>query len=415
MRVKLLAAVVLAACLSLAAGAAPAADDDLGPVAKDLGDAFARGQLLLHLRSIYMNRSFSQGHGNYTLAGGGWVDYLTRPWHGVSFGTSVYTSQPIGVADPDKGGSGLLSDHQDGLTVLGQLWLKADYDEYSLAMGRQMIDTPMMNQDFWAMIPRLFEAVQFKAEPVENLNLTFAHVIAIKTVSDTVFQPMSQAAGIAGSDEPVTFGGGVWRITPAVTVQLWDYWANQFMNEVFCQADGSWKLTPEFTLGLSAQALDQWDVGDAIGGSIRAGMLGAEITLGWRGWVLTGAYTVARDGHDVVNPWGGYPGYTSIIEEDFDRAGEKTWLVQLLYDFKGLGLDGLSAFATYNDGKTPDSGSDASPDENEMDFTVDYYPPWVKGLWLRARYARVDQDQNLGGIDSHDFRLYFNLDLPNLL
>ena len=85
--------------------------------------------------------------------------------------------------------------------------------------------------------------------------------------------------------------------------------------------------------------------------------------------------------------------------------------------FAEIGLPGLSSFVNYARGDTPDSGSNAAPDQRELDITIDYrfQSRVLKGLWLRARAAFVDQDNDVGGTgDVEDIRLILNYDLPIL-
>ena len=105
----------------------------------------------------------------------------------------------------------------------------------------------------------------------------------------------------------------------------------------------------------------------------------------------------------------------STINAVFNRAGEDAWLVGLSYDFGFLGIDGLSAYAKYVNGNTPDSGSIASPDQQEVDLTVDYRikKGALKHLWLRFRSAVLDQD-GPNAQDAQQLRLILNWDLPIL-
>lgn len=101
--------------------------------------------------------------------------------------------------------------------------------------------------------------------------------------------------------------------------------------------------------------------------------------------------------------------------KDFNRAGEDAWLVSLKYDFGNIGLDGLSPFAKYACGDTPDSGDLASPDQEELDLTVDYRfkKTVLKEVWFRFRWAYLNQD----GPDPQDInhlRLILNYDIPVL-
>ena len=113
----------------------------------------------------------------------------------------------------------------------------------------------------------------------------------------------------------------------------------------------------------------------------------------------------------IRNPFGGYPGYLSLMISSFNRAEEDGWLLGLSYDFSELGLPGLSGFVNYADGDTPDGGPRASPDQEEFDVTVDYRPDLrlLNGLWLRARAAWLDRDETpAGGGDVTDYRLILN-------
>ena len=85
------------------------------------------------------------------------------------------------------------------------------------------------------------------------------------------------------------------------------------------------------------------------------------------------------------------------------------------YDFALV--DGLSAFTTYVRGYTPNSGPNASPDQEEWDITVDYRPTkgLLEGLWLRLRRAEVNQqgpDRNDN--DSVDYRVIVNFEIDFL-
>jgi hypothetical protein len=67
-----------------------------------------------------------------------------------------------------------------------------------------------------------------------------------------------------------------------------------------------------------------------------------------------------------------------MIDQDFDRANEKAWLIGAAYNFSKLITPGLSAgfnFAWGVDAINP-STRKAAPNQAEYDFTADYRPPW---------------------------------------
>ena len=135
----------------------------------------------------------------------------------------------------------------------------------------------------------------------------------------------------------------------------------------------------------------------------------------YQGAILNFAFSKTDSESTIRNPWGGYPGFLSLMIKDFYRASEDAWLVGFSYNFSTLGLDGLSMFTNYAKGNTPESGKTASPNQEEIDLTVDYrfQRNFLKGLWLRMRGAYVDQD-GPDGIDVKDFRVIVNYELPIL-
>jgi hypothetical protein len=99
--------------------------------------------------------------------------------------------------------------------------------------------------------------------------------------------------------------------------------------------------------------------------------------------------------------------------KDFDRAGEDAWLLGLSSDFRLFGDNPFSGFINLAWGDTPDHGVDASPDQSELDVTLDYKPDAgiLQGLWFRLRGAFVDQDGR-AGTDEKQLRVIVNYDFP---
>ena len=99
-------------------------------------------------------------------------------------------------------------------------------------------------------------------------------------------------------------------------------------------------------------------------------------------------------GEELRKPFGGTPGFTSLMVSDFDRPEETAIRVGLSYDFADLGLDGLSAFANYAHGDVPQKGRYAGDNQDEWNVTVDYRPEKTlfKDLWFRVRLGWNERD-----------------------
>ena len=129
---------------------------------------------------------------------------------------------------------------------------------------------------------------------------------------------------------------------------------------------------------------------------------------------MTAAFSITGDGNNIQTPWGSFPGYLSMIDQDFDRADEKAWLIGAAYDFSKLLTPGLSAnvnLAWGIDAINPSTRKTA-PNQAEYDFTADYRPPFkvpvLQGMWFRFRGAILDQQdaKTLG----YQFRIILNWD-----
>jgi hypothetical protein len=228
---------------------------------------------------------------------------------------------------------------------------------------------------------------------------------------------MSEAAGFKDRDEPLSVGAVRYDFTEDINLGATSQYAWEFMNTFYTEFNGLWRFEDDWALRMGGQYTDQRSVGDEIGGDFDTFVVGGKVAASYKSATLTLAFSSTDDGAGIRNPYGGYPGYLSLMIKSFNRADEDAWLVGTSYDFERIGAPGLSSFVNYARGYTPDSGSNASPDQWEFDITVDYrfQSKLLKGLWLRTRAAFVDQDNNVAGAsDVDDIRVILNYDLPIL-
>ena len=100
---------------------------------------------------------------------------------------------------------------------------------------------------------------------------------------------------------------------------------------------------------------------------------------------------------------------------DFDRAGEKALRIGLSQNFETYNLPGVSLIVNYTEGRDA-IASDGTPfpKAREIAITADYRPQetWLKGLWLRVRYAEGDRGIDVD--DRRDLRIILNYNLSAL-
>jgi len=319
-----------------------------------------------------------------------------------------YRTAPVGVCFVDSG--------FHFLRINDYLAVELRLTELTNARaGRNVLDFPYLNRQDSRMVPNTFLAYGLQGRIVEPLEFTAGQVTHMKRRNSDNFKPMSRAAGLLGTDEPATMAGMRYNFTESINLGFVNLYAWEFMNTFYAEGNAGRQVSDNLALGVSAQFTDQRSVGDQLGGDFETSVYGAKASTTYKGATLSLAFSSTDNDSRIRSPFGSYPGYLSLMVEDFNRAGEDAWLVGLAYDFAEAGWNGISGFVNYAEGYVSDSDSTGAPDQTELDVTLDIRPTnaVVDGLWLRLRYASVDQDGRFAD-DVRDWRAILNYEVPLL-
>jgi hypothetical protein len=374
-------------------------------------------QLLMQPRAYYFDRHREKAFDSQAMAYGGGLAYGSGWWHDrIKLNVSLYTTQKA-YGPNDKDGTLLLKPGQEGFWVLGEANVELKLRQDTVAtLYRQAFDLPYINRDDNRMVPNTFEAYTvLHTQPGWDFGVS--HVTKMKRRFSDEFVSMSEAAGFDNTDEPMTMAGFSYNFNDEVNVGAINLYSWDYFNTLYSEANAVWSFQQGQSLRLGTQFTHQKDVGDAIGGDFDTFVYSGKVSGSWRNAIFTLAFSSTDDNNRIRSPYGGYPGYLSLMLSDFNRAGEDAWLAGASYDFASIGVPGLSSFVNFARGYTPDNGSIASPDQSEFDITVDYrfQSKLAKGLWLRARASYLDRDEDIaGGFDVRDNRVILNYTLPLL-
>jgi hypothetical protein len=419
--------VVAGPCASASAEDAPPPPPPMAPLErlfaplreplKDLPPFFRDVDVKAHFRTYYFNRTKPDDTVNEAWTFGGWLA-LKSGWLLDTFavGATLYGSAPLYAPD-DRDGTLLLKPGQEGYYVPGEAWGALRYKDYVLIRGyRQLVDVGYVNPADNRMTPNTFEAVMVtgKASWVEYFG---GYLWDIKQRNSDTFIAMSAAAGVKGEHDGVALAGVRLTPLPRLRIDLNNAWGIDMFNTLYGEVDYLHPINDDWKVRVSAQFTDQRAVNEALVpgngrhwstqvGGVRTQVLFRELTL-------VGAFSITGSGNTIQTPWGSYPGYLSLIDQDFNRANEKAVLIGAAYDFSKILARGLSAYTNIAwgwDAINPITRVRA-PDQTEYDVTVDYRPPWLmpaflKGLWFRARAAVLDQED--ARRTGYQFRLILN-------
>ena len=381
--------------------------------AENFQEAFSEGTFYGQIRTLYFERDFDERTDREDLAVGGNAYYRTAPLYGINAGMAFYTGQDMNVNDDDKNVYGLLAKDEDGdhdsFSVLGEAFIQLERWHSSLKIGRQELETPWINTDDNRLTPQSTASYYLTNNSIKDLEIIAGHVTRMRGKAATEFDSMSEYAGITGEKKPVSLAGLIYSGFEGFNFQFWDYYAHDYFNNIYFKAGYAHEISDGLSGFLTYQHLVQKDAGDKIGGEIDTFMYTFESGLEIKGLTLALAY--GRIGDDDLNyPWG----HDLIISgqlNDLARADETGYLAKIAYDFSEIGLTGISAKVLYMDFNTPEHGTNASPDYDDIDLDVTYkFSGVLEGLKLRLRHAIINEDEGRGGEDYTDSRIYLTYD-----
>ena len=203
--------------------------------------AFFRDSLVQVVGRTYdLTRDNSNGSKSQAWAAGGWMLYrsgLIADVFGVQ--AAFYTSQPLS-APSGEGGTKLLTPSQSALNVFGQAYVRAQILDQEFRVGRQLVNTPLINAQDGRMVPNTFEGLTLDSLPDTDRNYDYAlgYLTAIKQRDSNIFISMSDAlAGGNVGDRGAPFGMVKYRPFAELSTILMNYYVPDFVNSGFLQAE----------------------------------------------------------------------------------------------------------------------------------------------------------------------------------
>ena len=337
---------------------------------------------------------------------GKWRDRLSTV---VSWHTSFAIDAPEGL-----GRTGVLAPDQSDLSVISRAYLQYELGETtSLRLYRQDFNMPYINRNDSRMIPNTHEAYVLRY-PGERLQWLFGQVTKMKQRDSEDFVPMGEIAGVEGDNAGTTVAGVRYKIGDETTLGALAQHTNDLFTTAYYEASFRRTISEDWGLQLASQLTNQWSVGEELLGDFSTYTWGLRGKVSYRGAILTAAYTNTGD-FEIRKPFGGTPGFTSSMLFDFDRAHEEAYRIGLSQNFARRGLPGVSLIVNYTKGRSAraDDGT-PQPDADVISITADFRPPkgFLKGLWLRVRYA--DGDRGSVAADRREVRVILNYSMEAL-
>lgn len=383
---------------------------------ESLSDIISKGSVSGKFRSLFFSRDFDPDSINdwETFGLGGQLKLETASVAGFSGGIGFKTGQGAGINSDNQGVYiGMLPTDSDGnaenYAALDEYFLRYNGFDTTVTIGAQPLATPDMNGHYIRLTEKKYRGLGISNKSIENIEFQGYYITDFISWTEEEFQSIT--SGFTGDDtdaEGAFIGGLIWN-PGSLKLQVWDYYFADVMNRYVAQGNFSHTIYDDVKMSYGLQYLGIQDVEDSLAGIIDTYCLVGSVGItGYKGLSLTGLFGTNGD-DSFTTPFGGnrpiLMQVTTVTGAEQDTLGFK-----LGYDFSAIGLNGLSAYVFYANIDSPDDGDNASPDTEEVDFSLFYnFSGWAEKMSLWLRYAIIDKDEAVqGGVDANDFRVYLN-------
>ena len=360
-----------------------------------------------HPRTYYFDRENFDGSRNQAWAGGGWLAYHSGLWANTfHIGATFYTSQPI-FAPADEGGTLLLTNEQDPINTLGAAYLGAKFHGQDFIVGRQLIDTPLINRRDNRMVPLTFEGATLRSDTGKDAKFEYiaGYFHRFKPRDSNDFDYIAQGFGVEEVDAGTPFAWFRYRPNANFSFAAENYWVEDTINTGY--VEGIYQF-PGRARGakweLAANLITQNSVGSDLltGSSFFTYQGSARLKADFGDLAVMFVASTTGDQNAINFPLGTKPNYTDLQQLSFDNAGEDAAGLGATLKLDRFGLKDVTAAAWYVwgwDAINPTTNA-SLPNREELDLSLRYQPSegrW-KGLSIWARYggvfSKVDGDRD---------------------
>ncbi|KII33992.1 OprD family porin [Pseudomonas fluorescens] len=362
-------------------------------------------------RTVYFNRDFrdgstsnAQGASKREESAQGFILNLQS---GYTEGTVGFGIDALGMlgfqldSSPDRSNSGLLpSSGNDPRGSKGQyakmgLTAKVKVSDTVLKYGALLPDLPLLKYNDGRLLPTMFNGAMLTSKEVKDLTFMAARLDKYTARDSTDSQDIrvhckNKRYACNTTADHFDMYGFDYKINDRLTAQyhyaeLEDIYRQHFVGLVGNQPLAGGVLKADLRVLKSA------DSGDAKAGSIDNRALSGMLSFAHSGHTFSAGWQRMNGDNSMPYLDGSNPYLVNYVQvNDFAAARERSWQLRYDYDFKAIGINGLSFLTRYVNGDhIKVLGSDQEGKEWERDSELKYViqTGTFKDVSLRLRNA----------------------------
>ncbi|WP_110971191.1 OprD family porin [Pseudomonas huaxiensis] len=378
-------------------------------VSAHAGGFFEDSSARVETRNVYFNRDFRDGHGSSAQGASKREEWAQGFVLNIQSG---YTDGPLGFgvdalgmygfkldSSPADSNSGLLPSrgHEprqsvDQYAKLG-LTGKVRYSKTLLKYGAMLPDIPLLKYNDGRLLPTMFHGASLTSEEVSDLRLSLMRLDKYTARDSTDAQDIrvhckNKRYACDTTADHFDLAGLDYRINERVTAQyqvakLENIYRQHFLGFTASQPLALGSVSADLRL-IKSDDIGRARAGEidhrAFSGMLGYGLGGHTFSVGWQRMYGDSAmpYLDGSNPH-LVN-------YAQV--NDFAAAQERSWQLRYDYDFKALGLNGLTFLTRYINGdhvRVPGSLAEGKEWERDTEFKYKVQSGTFKDVSVRLR------------------------------
>ncbi|MDF1880084.1 OprD family outer membrane porin [Sulfurimonas sp. MAG313] len=395
---------------------------------------FTEGKVKGNVKYYYIATNKDKVSGSKTSAHantlGGKLSYTTEKLYGLSTGATFMTSN--GFALPSSVDASIIGRDngvrlegdpsgkiaQQSFAVLGEAFMKYQYEDLSVLYGRQVINTPLIHGKVVRLLPSAVQGA-FVDYQMDKVNIATSYLTHFKQRTSNKFINIiehalgNNAKAITGSDQGEVVTADLVYKSKKTTFRVYDYYAKDFINSMYLDVDVKNTLASGWKVNAAYQYIYQSSIGNADTNLDKDGSLtnGNKISSNAMAFKFNASYKEMSlgfalskvlsnsDRHDsLVLPWDGTPLYTNMItsndlfQSNYGKAinadsiyiggttGIRLGYTQK-YDFTGF--KGFKTSLSYLNAQNSKFAHNQRDYNIVLGYSIGEFSLALKGIWVR--------------------------------
>ncbi len=360
-------------------------------------EGFVEGSSLnLNARNYYMNRNRHQNADDNIEWGQGFLGRFESGFTQGTVGFGIDTHAMLGLKLDGGGGT-------DGSSILpisdgngkapgsfstagGTLKMRAFDTE--LKVGDLFLTNPVIAGGETRMLPQTFRGVSLTNNSLDGVMIEGGQASFTKPYNQSGHTRIGTSYGSLVDGEEsrhLNWAGVTWSGLPGLTSSLYAAELKGIWNQYYYDLDYTYALNDLVSLNPGLHCYHTQDTGDALLGNIDNNTYSLHFTVGVGNHSVTAAYQRVNGNtpFDYISQGDSIYLDNSQQYSDFNGPNERSWKLKYAYDFRGLGLPGLTSAISWSRGEL---------DLTKVDPGSRGYASWYSADGKNARHWERDID-----------------------